>query len=369
VAVVRGNHDVELHWERVQERFIVEAKRAYTRRRMTEGNGPPITLAACRERVSFHPWLYCQAGRVYVEHGCQYDALNHFRDFRNPVLPEDPEHIDLPLGSLFVRYLFNKLEDVHPFADNVKPLTRYLSWAFKTDPVRTVEVLLGRGWIFLRAFWKTSRKVTAAALHRPGRRPSARQVPDTLPPLVAQRIRALARYSVEGSWKAWLAALLQGMIGLLALLIIGTLIALLAMTLFLNSGPRWMAGVYALMAILAYFLRRGSGRSLSRLQGPPHLLGVARELAQILEPPVGVSYVVMGHDHRPTIERVDGGWYVNTGAWVTAYERDGPVEGRENLTFFRLGWGYQGTPELLRWDDAAGAPTRMVLWDHPEGGS
>jgi hypothetical protein len=37
------------------------------------------------------------------------------------------------------------------------------------------------------------------------------------------------------------------------------------------------------------------------------------------------------------------------------------VEGREALTFLRLSWEHQGTPELLDWDDAGGAPTRTVL--------
>jgi len=28
-----------------------------------------------------------------------------------------------------------------------------------------------------------------------------------------------------------------------------------------------------------------------------------------------------------------------------------------------MAWEDEGTPVLLRWDDAGGAPTRMVLWD------
>jgi hypothetical protein len=77
-----------------------------------------------------------------------------------------------------------------------------------------------------------------------------------------------------------------------------------------------------------------------------------------------VRYIVMGHDHRPAIERLDDAWYVNTGAWVPLYEKEGPIEGREALTFFRLAWDHDGTPELLRWDDAGGAPTRMALPSH-----
>jgi hypothetical protein len=48
---------------------------------------------------------------------------------------------------------------------------------------------------------------------------------------------------------------------------------------------------------------------------------------------------------------------------VPLYEKEGPVEGREALTFLRLACGNHAIPELLRWDDAGGAPTQMVLWD------
>jgi UDP-2,3-diacylglucosamine pyrophosphatase LpxH len=364
VAVVRGNHDVDLHWQEVQQCFVVETHRAYTRQRSRERTGPPLTLAVCRERIHFAPWFHHEAGRVYVEHGGQYDAANHFRDVLNPVLPDDPQRIELPWGSLFVRYLFNKVEDVHPFADNVKPLTRYLTWAFRNDPIRAIEVLLGRGWVFLRAFCKAGRKAAAAALHAPHDDVSAHGEQGSLPSQVTREIKTLARRRVESAWQTWVGTLLQGLISLLTLLIIGAFIALAAVTLALNSGPRWMAGVYIGMAILAAFMGRGLRRGFSRMWEQSYLLGVARELERILEPAGGVRYIVMGHDHRPAIERLDDAWYVNTGAWVPLYEKEGPIEGREALTFFRLAWDHDGTPELLRWDDAGGAPTRMALPSH-----
>lgn len=364
VAVVKGNHDVELHWGEVQERFAVEANRAYTRERLRLGQGPRLTLEMCRERIRFYPWYYHEPGRIYVEHGCQYEAPNHFRNFLNPVLPDDPERIELPWGSLFVRYLFNEVEDVHPFADNVKPLTRYLSWAFKTDPIRAIEVLMTRGVVFLRAFWEVGRKTAASALRESGEtgrgegRGAAR-----LPRKVTVQIEALAERRVGDSWREWAGSALQSLALLLMLLIAGTLTALAGLSLAGVGGPRWMAGPYVALALLSYFLRRQMKRRFAHLLDRNYLLAVARELEEILDPDHSVRYVVMGHDHRATVERLDGAWYVNTGAWVPVYEREGPIEGREQLTFFRLPWGYEGTPELLRWDDAAGAPTPVVLWE------
>ncbi len=362
VAVVRGNHDVELHWEPVEDRFIVEAKRAYVRKRFREGRGPPLTLTACRERIHFYPWFYYEPGRVYVEHGGQYEAANHFRDFLNPVLPGDPAHIELPWGSLFVRYLFNKVEDVHPFADNVKPLTRYLSWAFRKNPVKATQVLVRRGSVFLRALWKAGRKAAAPLQHPTSAKPHVDDEAAPLPREATEQIEALAQRRVENAWRSWIASLLNGLTSLLTLLIVAALVLLAGWTLFLAQEPWWMVVAYLAMAATATFLRRRLRQSLSRLSGQDYLSEVAQELEQILQRAGGVDTIALGHSHRPAIERLQDAWYVNTGTWIPVYEREGTVEGREVLTFLRLSRGSEDSPELLDWDDAAGAPARMVLW-------
>ncbi len=364
VVVIRGNHDAELHWEQVQGRFVVEVKRAYVRKMLREGSGPPLTLAACRERIQFYSWFYYEPERVYVEHGGQYEAANHFRNVLDPVLPDDPARIELPWGSLFVRYLFNKVEDVHPFADNVKPLTRYLGWAFTRDPIRATEVLFSRGWVFLRTLWEAGRKATALALQRVEEGTSIYEEPVPLPPVTSKKINALAQRRVEDVWQSWVGSLLLSVVSLLTLVIIGVFVFLAGATALLDQRPWWMTAAYVAMAVASYFLRRELIRTLSQLLRQDYLTEVARELEQILGRVRGVKAIVLGHGHRPTMERLENSWYVNTGTWIPTYEKEGPVEGREALTFLRLPWEHQGAPELLEWDDAGGAPTRVVLWQH-----
>ena len=130
-----------------------------------------------------------------------------------------------------------------------------------------------------------------------------------------------------------------------------------------GQNPAWLAIVYLAAAALTYFLRRGMTRNLDQIFKSDYLWHVAEELERILRPDHTVRYVVLGHCHRATLERLGKRtWYVNTGAWAPVYKEEWPIEKREELTFFRLAWGYEGTPELLRWDDATGAPTRTVLW-------
>ena len=203
-----------------------------------------------------------------------------------------------------MRYLFNKVEDVHPFADNIKPATRYLAWAFKKDPLQTIEVLVTRGWVFLRAFWNVTRKtVTLAFQGSREQRPPGQSGHVPLPPRVTYKIAALAQQCVDASWREWVISAIQGLLSLLMTLI--TVIFVILAGLTLTGGLGGMTVVYLGAAGLAYFLRRGLQRGFAYLFESNYLLRVARELEQILKPAHEVRYIVLGHNHRATVERLD----------------------------------------------------------------
>lgn len=140
--IVLGNHDVEFIWPAVQTCL----------RRLIGAEDDPER----RQRVDFHPWILFLPGRLYAEHGHQYDDINSFLTPLAPFDPEQPRLIALPLGSYFVRYLFNAIERVDPFADNVKPMTRYLTWALRAHPILTLTTLPSHLRLFLRALRSTT---------------------------------------------------------------------------------------------------------------------------------------------------------------------------------------------------------------------
>jgi len=354
VAIIKGNHDIELYWPKVRERLLEEMERAYAHERSMRGHGPPITLAELEARVRFYPWFYYEPDRIYVEHGGQYESSSHFPDYLNPVLPGAPDRIQLPWGNLFLRYLFNKVEDVHPFADNVKPPVRYFFWAFSKDPIMTVWLLVSRIWIFLRAFWNVARRQVELALGKSQERDwSERSNAIPLPPDAAKRIDALAQRWAGGSRREWVGAVVQGLPSLL-------IVVLVVLTGLSLAGRLWWTAVVCLAsAALACLLRHLLNRSVHTFDD--FLLRVAHDLEEVLDSTHAVPYIVLGHDHQAALERLEQTWYVNTGAWVQIFEKRGPIEGQEKLTFFRLAWGHEGAPELLRWDDAAGAPARLRL--------
>src|SRR5687767_8511648 len=58
LVVLRGNHDVDLHWEPVKTAF-----------RAMLAEHAPLSAGS----VEFADWFYYEEGLVYVEHGHQYD--------------------------------------------------------------------------------------------------------------------------------------------------------------------------------------------------------------------------------------------------------------------------------------------------------
>jgi UDP-2,3-diacylglucosamine pyrophosphatase LpxH len=347
VVIIKGNHDVEFHWPAVQRRFVAQVERAYAQQREMLGEGPSIAAEALAEGIHFLPWFYYEPDRVYIEHGGQYESSCHVCDYLHPESCDDPECLQILWGNLFVRYLFNQIEDVHPFADNVKPPTRYLVWALRKDPILTIRLILSRGWIFLRAFWK----VTRAAFKKP---PSEKQASaGPLPPEVMQKIADLADNQARDSRMEWIGGTL--------LIVLAVLVAALAIAAMVGLvfGMWQLVAICAGTAVVISIVRLVVRRRIPSFDDL--MLRVACDLEEKLKPAHAVRYIVLGHDHVATIQKMQDAWYVNTGTWVQTFEKKGPIEGREKLTFFRLTWGYEGVPELLLWDDAVGEPGQLRL--------
>jgi UDP-2,3-diacylglucosamine pyrophosphatase LpxH len=172
------------------------------------------------------------------------------------------------------------------------------------------------------------------------------------PPKMEKQIAALAQRRTARSRWEWIGTLVNGLPSLLTVVLVA-----LAGVNVVRGLWGWATACLA-AAVVVYNLRSVVSRHVHTFED--FMLRVAHDLEKILDPD-SVRYIVLGHDHQAALERLDRAWYVNTGTWVQVYEKNGPIEGREKLTFFRLAWGYEGTPELLRWDDGAGAPARLLL--------
>jgi len=373
VVYVKGNHDVDIYWPLVQETFrdlVIEAGK-----RCPDLKG--VDWEQMRGRVEFCPWVYYEPGVAYIEHGNQYEPANFFRDFLNPVLPEDPQRLELPLGSFFVRYIFNFLEAIHPWADNIKPSTKYIGWAFRRDPFNTLGIAVDNLGLFLRALWEAFRK--RAVVPRVDRsvlaKMAARQtLLAGLPPEAMREVAEVSLNWVADWWRRILRTLAVS--GLSFALLAGVFLLLFKPLLdFIRLGltrmPWLTTAAQLLGSVLLFLLRRLVERKLVSTAEGDYLLPQVRRIALILtRHGLSVPYLVFGHTHHADLVKLPrqpelpyDQWYINTGTWTEVLsEEEQLVRGPKQFTFLEIVPSEgQKEPKLWHWNDEAGRPAPVLL--------
>jgi len=320
------------------------------------------------------------------------------------VKTSEQEHIDLPLGSLFVRYLFNRVEVSTPFADNIKPATRFIGWFLTNHPLHAIGFSLKEGREMsrrLKAKWhRVSDSAFAdrqsshetklrnlAAIIAKQHQSSTEQWGERLASLHKLRVPPLMRGPTPKSWK-----LLKFLVGPIRtpvllilfclvtitglLLVLGPLVARAIPTLlvtYLNSlenivDPWWpvfsetIRFLFLLELILVSFwilcLRRESTRSNEVL--------TLRERASRIHSLLDVKYVVMGHTHEADL--CDSGpdhHYFNTGTWTKVFgEEERVLREEKEFTFLRVtGSGENRQVRLMKWEGRSRAARLAYLFN------
>lgn len=394
LTIIKGNHDVEFHFPAVRASLIREL-RAVCPQALPGHNINSIS----DKSVLFCDWFYYEKDRLWVEHGNQYDAINTFRYWLSPLLPqmanwppERQDEIDLPWGSLFVRYLFNRIEGIEPFADNIKPQTNFLFWLVRKHPItafrfarREGVYLLGRirrAWTHLpEDAYEVRRQQHEQCLQQLARQwgmlPADLHDVDNLraPSVLKQPsgwwsvIRTLVRYRLFQP----LPYVSVGLITLAILLAIWPLAviylpnqiraALMDSWIFTDAVQttlfilQLMALIPVLTAVVLFFRWLFTPEE-ARKAGP--LTTVAKAIAERLK----VEYVVMGHTHNPDLQRLDNGReYFNTGTWTRVFSEEERLL-REDVEFTFLEGvrkDEQLSLKLMKWDDEAEEPRLLRL--------
>jgi UDP-2,3-diacylglucosamine pyrophosphatase LpxH len=391
LTVLKGNHDVELHYPRVQEELLAQ---------LCLRAGDAAARARIRRNVRCGPWFHFEPGQLWIEHGNRYEAANSFEHWLSPLLPVEgrpggrDDEIDLPLGSMFVRYLFNQLERVEPFADNMKPAISFVGWLLRKHPITAARFALQDGRYMLqrlRRAWRPGDPAGWAPRREEHQRSLAQLAQEAGIPLATlQRIDALGEHSTlrrpSGLGPRLAKVLVRSR---LAVPVVAVPIALALACAFVGAGrllypglpgpvqrafawavtgrlgglSSWallLAALLALAAVLSWLLR---GEQRAR-EG--YLVKAARKLAEELQ----VRNVVMGHTHDADLQLLEGargpaGHYFNTGTWTPVFsERERLVRSDVELIHLRGLRGPDGELrlELLEWDDAAGEARPLKLF-------
>ncbi len=315
IAIVKGNHDLELYWPLVQRAL----------RRIIASH---TTFEAAADRIYFVQ-AGLRIGNVYLEHGHQFESTTAVKG--DPILASDPTQLHLPLGSFVNRYLINPLERLEPFLDNVKPVSRVIGALLRRHPLRIFRILW-RAVPFLR--------------------------------------RAARPYWL----REWLAfALFFGSL-LIPFLTLAAIVAAIIWPNVVSGIPGALRPVLSVGGMLAPWLG-GVARDALLTHKPnvgedSYAAGIYERLARVtMEARYTWVYGVLGHTHRPDLQELpplSGSrvLYVNAGTWVPCWSDDRPdLTGRVVYSVVEFTADGQGRyrHRSLEWRPDAGKVMPAVL--------
>lgn len=373
-----GNHDLELQWDAAQTPLMQALRTVLGVRTAVE---PTLDVEAALARVSFAPWFVYEPGRLWIEHGCQYDAESAFHHpLRRPLegrFPEGATEEDLPMGSFFQRYLYNAFGAVTFLVPSTRANARYARWLLLNQPRLLFRVAMSH----LPFIWQLMRRLSRrdgearlamAAAHAVelDRLATESGLGDELLAIDAQKIvlgadlaQALEDYGRQALRGI---GLVSGLViaaaglwssGLLAISELGPDFGLKTL-LFLSLN---VAMMFAVVAATTYLLLRTEAPP-----SPPTLRAAARSIGRRLDVPV----VSFGHTHEEVFMRFDrapgrASTYVNTGTWVAVFAHDDAMpRERVQMSFLRV---VDDEPELLYWSPGRGEPMPVILFDEFDG--
>ncbi len=373
VIFLPGNHDIEIQWAPVQRqirRGLIAAVR--------EQRGEDAAHAA-ESKLAFLPWFYYEPGRVWVEHGCQYDPENAFEYPLRAGLADSPDAIheaefDLPMGNFFQRYLYNAFGSITFIVPTTRAHLRYAKWLIFNQPRQLARIVTGY-WSF---WWQVVRRFVRYA----------GEARHELAKVHAAELDALAESAGLGDklrridgLKDHTAGVAQTLsaLGRQALKIVGAAV----ITAFLVFGL-WFSGFHGISQLRAGFIIKALlflmldfgflfavvvGLGWAFLRTPKESSSPLRRAAQQIATELDVPVVTFGHTHDEVLWRLDRpegkkAWYYNTGTWLAVFTHDVlmPRE-RVQFTFLKIR-GHSA--ELLHWSPGRGESVPVILLDEKD---
>lgn len=324
--IVKGNHDLEWHWQPVRNHLrLLLARRIASRAMSVESALGDFVIP----NVRFAGKAFLFDDKLYIEHGHEYDKFCKIREGEGPTLPENSDELNLPFGSFFNRYLLNKIEVEFPYWDNIRPKQALLPMLFRERLGLGLKVLLEHLPIALefirKGYWRYifGRAIVFALL--------------VVLPL---------GFIIGELWK-------------IAPEIFQAFVAQ-------NGAPRSFGDVLKsqLSSVVLSLLAAGGSYALMRLAAFLQLIehdSLAEYAKNNLCSQSAHKIIVFGHTHNPEQKALLGSCrYFNSGTWISVVEKTS-AEVRDEQSFVFV--SHVGDQTLLmRWNDDAQReePLRLI---------
>lgn len=353
LVVVRGNHDVDFHWPAVQREFVAQL-----------AAHAPVT----EDRVQFSPWFYYEEGRVYVEHGHQYDRYCSHEHVLHPVSPQDERRSQRSLSDILLRHVVRPtrglLETGHDRATAIDYIVFAARLGLRGLVGLATRFALAVGTLF--SIWRSHRSQLALRV-REKHEGRMSELASRLG-LSLERLRALSSLQIPPVTMSFTHLARTVMLDRILFGVAGAVAVLLAFFLIpaaLEAGVAAGGVVGVLVAANVVLFR-----SRKDIEPSSELRDRAARVATLFP----AAFVVMGHTHLPEVHERSGSpsVYVNLGAWA-GHENEEPgaggadAPGAASRTHFVLHAATDGrdVAELRVWDPSSG-PRKFVSVSGPE---
>ncbi len=341
LTLVHGNHDLELHWDGVQQEM-----------RKVLRDHAPAADEGFDDRIGFQPWFFYVDGVAYIEHGHQYDAYCATDLIMAPRSPLDPRRIMRGFCDVLLRRVVRPTPGVREHGHENLGIVDYL----------LLGARLGIGGMFrlgVRFFGAVIELFRLRRQHFAEAGKALRDEHERRVALLAEatrigidRLRSLAALQTPPITRSIRGILASVLLDKIALgLLCSILITVLGIVAARHGHQLWLlpASVVVGWAVTHRLLTR------ARHIDPAAILADrAAHLAKLFP----VAFVVMGHTHIPAQVPVSASaTYINLGAWAEEEAEDPAHAWRAPRTHLVIRVGENGpVADLLAWDTEARAP-------------
>lgn len=344
LTIVRGNHDVELYWEIVQEELRASLYRH------AEALRVDVDRESFDERIEFSPWFFYRQGVVWIEHGHQYDPFCALPHPIVPLSPRDPRRIARGLSDTLLRFVVRPTEGLVEHGHDRMGILDYLAFGFRLG-------IRGLAQLFLRFARAVIELFRLQREHVSKDAETLRQEHERRMLLLAEatrigkdRLRALVALQappVTASVRGILASVL---LDRLALALASSLALLVLAVLGVRSGE-YLVGAF--LVGIAWGVSHFHLARQRKLDPGEEMIDRAGRLVRLFP----AAFVVMGHTHVPMRVPVADGeaTYVNLGSWSEDEPDEGQSSPRAPRTHLVIHVeGPRPVAELLAWDPVEG---------------
>jgi len=377
VIIIKGNHDVNWFWPEVRYRFL-ELLGQFLSELCPDRLNREKKIGRALDRLHIRPWSFHIEGLLYVEHGNQYDSVNAFRNFLYPILedpysPVDRYELDLPFGSFFCRYFYNKVEYLNPIAPNYRHSTSYFYSLWRRRFYETWNLVssyfpyffrtLGKLQVHRGPRFKKMREHNLRLLNKVGeeygREKEVSKIAKLHLPPYESKVEFI-NLLVESPLKKFFVA--TGGILLFSFLwslVSGWILSSHTNLFFRTTFSLLIDFSFILLGLLllVFTLRPSKTGTRSQEAEPKTLRKKAARIAEILD----VKYITFGHTHMEDVWKVPGRdtWYFNTGTWIPLIDDELRTLRPDRHYPVMILEGDKAT--LRRWNEATGELEELPL--------